>query len=103
MKSLEQSMDALARANKIRCGRAQAKREIRAGELTVVAALDREDCRSATVWELVMAQAHWGRSKTIKLMRGQLRYDGYHLQLPPYRVVGDLSAMERVALVEALS
>lgn len=101
--TLEQSMAALARANEVRCGKARIKREIRDGQTTVLAALDREECRRATVWELVMAQAHWGRSKTIKLLRGQLRYDGYHLQLPPYRTVEDLSVMERTALREALS
>lgn len=66
--TLEQSMTSLARANEIRFGRADAKRAINCGEMTVVDAMALECCQSCLVWDLLTAQRHWGPIRAEKAM-----------------------------------
>lgn len=62
--------DALARANRIRLRRAERKREIARGELTVVQVLERplEEMESIPLIELLTSQRRWGKTRARKLL-----------------------------------
>lgn len=63
--SVEQRDAALKRANETRCARSAVRWQIRAGELSVIEALSRPCCATATLYSLLAAQWRWGDRKTI--------------------------------------
>lgn len=89
--SLEQSMSALARANEIRVGRAQIKRDLKAGETTLGAALSNPSTQSAPVIELLLALRWIGDSKAKRMMA--------ECEISPYRTIGDLTDRQRKLLL----
>ena len=97
---MSQHMEALQRGNEIRLGRAELKREVRAGERTVVEVLAPENpiprcAESMTIAELLQAQRRWGPGRSRKLLR--------RLELRETRELRDLTCRQRTKLVEALA
>jgi hypothetical protein len=60
-----QHMQALARANRVRLARAELKREIARGDLTVAEVLEEVpwEAESMTIGELLTSQRRWGRTR----------------------------------------
>lgn len=85
--TLDQRMSALERANVIRIARAQIKREIRAGQLTVAEALRDERAEGLTIGALIGAQHCWGPTRTAQ-------YLGRH-HISPHRRVRSLTERQR--------
>lgn len=83
-------MSNLARANEIRFGRADAKRAINRGEMTVVDAMALECCQSCLVWDLLTAQRRWGPMKAVKAMS--------LARIGQFRTVEDCTERQREAL-----
>jgi hypothetical protein len=90
----QQYMDALARANKIRFARGDAKRDVYEGRLSFADALYLECCQSMRVLELLMAQHRWGEAKARKLI-GVLR-------LSHDKRIDELTGRQRRALIAAV-
>jgi hypothetical protein len=67
----QQRTSALRRANEIRIGQAQLKRQIHSGETTVAEViLDRpEEVASMRVSALIRAQKQWGEGRALRLMK----------------------------------
>jgi hypothetical protein len=65
-----QRLRALERANEIRLARAELKRQIAEGEVTVADVLldVPEHANSWSVWDLLMSQRRWGTSKCRKFL-----------------------------------
>lgn len=70
MAPTKQSEDALKLANDIRLGRAQIKREIKAGECSVIDVLEACPfvCDTMTVFELFSLQPRWARHRTLNFL-----------------------------------
>lgn len=88
---LEQRRAALLRANVIRKGNADAKRELKSYELTFGAALERDSCQSAAAFDLLLALPGVGRIKALKVMRT--------LGVAPSKRVDGLTDRQRTALI----
>ena len=67
---MKQHMEALARANTVRLGRAQIKRDIHDGHTTVIDVLETKPfvCDTMTICELLQSQKRWGRKRTLKFL-----------------------------------
>lgn len=94
-----QHMEAWAKANRIRLERAEHKRWISQGRLSVVDVLDPEcplpDClRTMSVGQLLAAQLHWGSARTRKLLVPHSIHEN--------RRLCDLTKRQRAMLVPAL-
>lgn len=90
-----QHMVALRRANEIRLAGCVLKREIAAGDLTAVEALDDPRAAPLPIFDVFMAQRRWGRDRTLKLFA--------RLVLPESKRVRDLTDRQRRVIVEACS
>lgn len=92
----DQAMEHLVIANRIRIGRAEVKRDIRARRRSLAAVLldPPECCESALVTELIRAMPRWGIARALKLMHAA--------EVRPSRQVGNLTMRERTALVNLL-
>ena len=92
-RSLNQRMEALARANDIRTRRAQLKRDLKAGrkhiEFQVLAPPDY--ILSMKVYELIMTTPKYGRVKANKILG--------RCKISPSKTVGGLSERQRRELV----
>lgn len=68
---MSQHMEALKRANTIRLGRAQIKRDINNNECTVIDVLEGKPfvCDTMTVLELLSSQKRWARRRTINFLQ----------------------------------
>jgi hypothetical protein len=86
-------MAALERANEIRLVRAEVKRAIREGRVSIVAALDERCLASMTVEALLCSQRRWGSARALKTLRA--------LEINPARCVGDLTARQRRMVAQA--
>lgn len=88
-----QRMDALARANLIRTARAQVKRELKSGRLTIdTLLLDPPTCvHTAKVFDLLLAVPRYGRVKANKVLS--------HCRISPSKTIGGLSERQRTELV----
>lgn len=64
----QQHLEALDRANAVRLARAQAKRDIAAGNLTVIDALDLAECQTMTLADLLIAQHRWGNTRMHRVL-----------------------------------
>ncbi len=95
--AVPQHMNALARANRIRLARAERKRAIFRGDLTVAAVVEEvpEECETIPLAELLSSQRRWGRTRSRRLLAG--------LSLPENKRLGDCTARQRGLLVDALN
>src|SRR6266571_5161142 len=95
-RSLNQRMDALARANQIRIKRAQLKRDLKAGRLSIhVLLLDPpEYLETAKVFDMLLAVPKYGRVKVNKILS--------LCKISPSKTVGGLSQRQRAELVTLL-
>lgn len=91
-----QRMDALARANHIRSQRAQLKRELKAGRISIdQLLLQPPTCiDTAKVFDLLLAVPRYGRVKVNKVLT--------HCRISPSKTVGGLSERQRGELVAML-
>jgi hypothetical protein len=92
----QQRIATLQIANAVRRARAELKRQIAQGSVSVLEVL--RDPPSAvdrcSVRELLMSQRHWGRSKTRKLLA--------HTEISEAKLVGDLTERQRQLLATQL-
>jgi hypothetical protein len=95
-RSLNQRMDALARANRIRTERARLKRELKAGRLTIHALLaEPPECiETAKVVDMLLAVPKYGRVKVNKIL--------VHCRVAPSKTIGGLSDRQRSELLSLL-
>lgn len=87
-----QHMQALATANRIRLARAQLKRDLLEGRVTLAEALEHEDVGTMPVSDLIKAQWRWGEARTHKVLRLVL--------ISERRTVGSLTDRQKRALVQ---
>ena len=83
-RSLNQRMDALARANQIRIKRAQLKRDLKSGRLSIHALLldPPEYVETAKVFDMLLAVPKYGRVKVNKILA--------HCRIAPSKTIGGL-------------
>jgi hypothetical protein len=95
-RSLNQRMDALARANRIRTERAQLKRDLRAGRLSIHKLLldPPEYIETAKVFDMLLAVPKYGRVKINKILA--------HCRIAPSKTIGGLSERQRSELISLL-
>jgi hypothetical protein len=91
-----QHLVALQRANKVRLARAELKRRIGAGEITVgeVVLSAPWEAASMTVADLLMSQKRWGRTRCRKFLSA--------IPLSETKTVGALTERQRRAVAQAL-
>lgn len=92
---MSQHLDALALANGIRLARAQVKRELVGGAITIEEAFDHWAVQSMAVADLLRAQNRWGRTRARKLLS--------RLAIAENRPVARLTQRQRVSILAALS
>jgi hypothetical protein len=90
------ALDHLVKANRIRIARAAIKRQVNAGELTVVdVLLDHMDtCGNMTLLELLSSQRQWAKRRSIALLRP--------LDLSPGKQLHTLTERQLGVLIGAL-
>lgn len=95
-RSLNQRMDALARANEIRTQRAQLKRDLKAGRLSIHTLLldPPEYLETAKVFDMMLAVPKYGRVKVNKILTT--------CRISPSKTIGGLSERQRSELVSFL-
>lgn len=95
-RSLNQRMDALKRANEIRTQRAQLKKDLKAGRVSihVLLADPPEYILTAKVVELLLAVPKYGRVKANKVLTT--------CRISPSKTIGGLSERQRTELVSLL-
>lgn len=91
-----QHLRALARANEVRLARAELKRRIGDGELSVAeVVLDAPDeAGTMTVADLLMSQRRWGQTRCRKLLQG--------VPMSESKTVGTMTDRQRHAVAVAL-
>lgn len=96
-RSLNQRMDALARANQIRTERARLKRELKAGRLSIHTLLldPPEYLETAKVFDMMLAVPKYGRVKVNKILST--------CRISPSKTIGGLSERQRSELVFLLT
>src|SRR5689334_8708822 len=95
-RSLNQRMDALARANEIRIKRAQLKRDLKAGRRSIHSLLldPPEYVETAKVFDMLLAVPKYGRVKVNKVLQ--------QCRISPSKTIGGLSQRQRAELVSML-
>lgn len=95
-RSLLQRMDALARANQIRTQRAQLKRDLKSGRLSIHQLLTQppEYVETAKVFDMLLAVPKYGRVKVNKILAS--------CRISPSKTIGGLSERQRSELVSLL-
>lgn len=95
-RSLQQRMDALARANDIRSRRAQLKRDLKAGRTQLAPLLlePPEFLETAKVFDLLMATPKYGRIKANKVLTT--------CRISPSKTFGGLSNRQRQDIARLL-
>ena len=95
-RSLNQRLDALARANEIRTLRAELKRDLKAGKKSIHRILlDPPDfVETAKVFDMLLAVPKYGRVKVNKIL--------VHCRISPSKTIGGLSERQRSELVGML-
>ncbi|MGH2855657.1 MAG: integration host factor, actinobacterial type [Solirubrobacteraceae bacterium] len=95
-RSLNQRMDALARANLIRTERARLKRDLKAGRLSIHTLLltPPEYIETAKVVDLLLAVPKYGRVKVNKIL--------VHCRIAPSKTIGGLSQRQRSELISLM-
>ena len=95
-RSLVQRMDALQRANQIRTRRAQLKRDLKAGRVSIQDLLKSppEYLETAKVFDMLLAVPKYGRVKVNKIL--------VTCRISPSKTIGGLSERQRNELVSLL-
>ena len=95
-RSLDQRMDALGKANAIRTRRAQLKRDLKAGRLSIHTLLlePPEYIETAKVFDMLLAVPKYGRVKANKVLN--------QCRISPSKTIGGLSERQRTELVQML-
>jgi hypothetical protein len=95
-RSLNQRMDALARANEIRIQRAQLKRDLKAGRRSIHSLLldPPEYVETAKVFDMLLAVPKYGRVKVNKILS--------YCRISPSKTIGGLSERQRRELVDLM-
>jgi len=95
-RSLNQRMDALARANEIRIRRAQLKRDLKSGRLSIHGLLlsPPEYVETAKVFDMLLAVPKYGRVKVNKIL--------VNCRIAPSKTIGGLSERQRNELISLL-
>ena len=95
-RSLKQRMDALDRANAVRTKRAQLKRDLKGGRITIRALLldPPEYILTAKVIDMLIAVPKYGRVKVNKILT--------QCRISPSKTIGGLSERQRNELVKHL-
>jgi hypothetical protein len=95
-RSLNQRMDALARANEIRTKRAQLKRDLKSGRRSIHSLLlsPPEYVETAKVFDMLLAVPKYGRVKVNKILA--------HCRISPSKTIGGLSERQRSELISLL-
>jgi hypothetical protein len=95
-RSLNQRMDALARANDIRTARAQLKRDLKAGRTSIHELLEKppDFVETAKVFDMLLAVPKYGRVKVNKILTT--------CRISPSKTIGGLSERQRTELVTLL-
>jgi len=91
-----QHMQALQRANQVRLARAELKRHVGAGKVSVrdVILQRRWEAESMTVAELLQSQQRWGDTRAGKVLT--------RIGVPEAKTVGAMTDRQRRALAEAI-
>jgi hypothetical protein len=89
-------MDALERANKIRTARAQLKRDLKAGKVSIQQLLLQPPAylETAKVFDMLLAVPKYGRVKANKVL--------VQCRISPSKTIGGLSERQRTELVSML-
>jgi len=90
----QQILTALERGNQLRFARADVKRRLHAGELTIPEALRIPECAGARLSDLLAAQRRWGKVRVTKVLRA--------IDASPWQTVGGLSPRQMEALTRLL-
>ena len=92
-----QHMRALARANEVRLARAELKRRIAHGDVSVaeVVLTSPWEAESMTISDLLMSQRRWGSTRCRKLLQG--------VPMSENKTVGSMTERQRRALAELLA
>ena len=95
-RSLNQRMDALTKANEIRTARAQLKRDLKAGRVSIHSLLQEppEYLETAKVFDMLLAVPKYGRVKVNKILQ--------QCRISPSKTIGGLSERQRTELVSLL-
>ena len=95
-RSLNQRMDALARANEIRSQRAQLKRDLKAGRHSIQQLLMDPPpyLETAKVFDMLLAVPKYGRVKVNKILA--------QCRIAPSKTIGGLSERQRSELISLL-
>lgn len=95
-RSLNQRMDALERANRIRTARAQLKRDLKAGKVSIHQLLLKPPAylETAKVFDMLLAVPKYGRVKANKVL--------VQCRISPSKTIGGLSERQRTELVSML-
>ena len=95
-RSLLQRMDALQRANEIRTRRAQLKKDLKAGRVSIHTLLldPPEYLQTAKVFDMLLAVPKYGRVKANKILT--------QCRISPSKTIGGLSERQRGELVAQL-
>ena len=95
-RSLNQRMDALQKANVIRTRRAQLKRDLKAGRVSIHTLLlePPEYLETAKVLDMLLAVPKYGRVKANRVLQT--------CRISPSKTIGGLSARQRAELVGLL-
>ncbi len=95
-RSLTQRMDALQKANEIRTRRAQLKRDLKGGRVSIHALLldPPEYVETAKVFDMLLAVPKYGRVKVSKILA--------QCRISPSKTIGGLSERQRSELVSLL-
>ena len=90
---LHQQMEALERANEVRCKRAQLKRDLKAGRQPIHELLlePPDYLETAKVFDLLLAVPKYGRVKVNKILS--------QCRISPSKTIGGLSERQRAELV----
>ena len=95
-RSLDQRIDALSRANEVRALRAQLKRDLKAGRVSIGALLldPPPYLESAKVFDMLLALPKYGRVKATKIL--------HSCRVSPSKTFGGLSERQRAELAGRL-
>jgi hypothetical protein len=95
-RSLDQRLNALSKANEVRAIRAQLKRDLKAGRLSISALLldPPQYLETAKVFDMVLALPKVGRVKATKILNS--------CRVSPSKTFGGLSARQRAELADRL-
>jgi len=91
-----QHMDALRQANEVRLARAELKRRVADGEIGAAEVVGTcpWEARTMTVFELLMSQRRWGRTRSRSFLAST--------EVPEIKRLGALTERQRNAVIAAL-